>query len=92
MKKTDLILRVKWKADFDGELREGIEEEASWFYFDQRGTVFAAGPMKAPTECNDDYEELIPLIKIKDKYLSVKEIESIVDELENRKILSDEGA
>jgi hypothetical protein len=75
MKKTDLIIRLKWKAEINGDSMEGTEEEASWFYFDQRGTVFAGGPMKSPTKCNDDYDELIPLIKINGKFLSVKEIE-----------------
>ena len=78
MPKTDLILRVKWKSTFDNVTKEGVEGEASWFYFDQRGTIFAGGPMKIPTECNDDYDELIPLIKIKDKYMSVKEIEEAI--------------
>jgi hypothetical protein len=78
MNKTDLIVRVKWKANINGRTMEGVETEASWFMFNQIGTVFLTGPLRGPTPCNDLYEELTPLIKIGEKFMSVKEIESAI--------------
>ena len=77
-KKSDLIIRVKYKAIVDDRIVEGVEEEASWFTFDQRGGIYSSSPFHSPTLCNDKYEELTPLIKINDIWLSVKEIEAMI--------------
>ena len=79
---TDLRIRVKWKAKIGATIQEGIETEASWFLFDQAGGVYASGPFTPPAPCEDDYIELIPLIKIKDQYMSVGDIESMINEIE----------
>jgi len=78
--KTDLMIRVKFKATVNGKTIEGVEEEASWFLFDQRGGVYSSAPFKRPELCNDQYDEIIPLIKIKDNYMSVGDIESCFDD------------
>ena len=81
-KETDLKIRVKWKCTINGNPSSGIDTEASWFTFDQRGGVYAQGPFSTPSICNQDYDELIPLIKIKENYLSVKQIEAMIDTFE----------
>lgn len=75
MENKRLIFRVKYKLEHAGTEREGIEEEASWFLIDQRGTFYSHGPMRPVMPCDNDYTELIPLIKIGEEYLSVEEIE-----------------
>ncbi len=70
-----LCFQVKYRFSHNGQTHEGIEEEASWFLIDQRGNFYGSGPMEPPYPIKDEYEELIPLIKIDDEYLSVEEIE-----------------
>lgn len=73
-----LQFKVKYKATLpDGQRIEGLEEEASWFLIDQRGSFFSHGPMQPVRPCEDEYDELTPLIKIGNRYLSVEEIERI---------------
>ena len=78
---SDLKFRVKWKATLNGEVHEGIEEEASWFLVDQQGHFYSYGPMRPVVPCDDDYDELIPLIKIKGRYMSISDIESTLDDI-----------
>jgi hypothetical protein len=75
-KEKDMQFRVKFKAELpNGKVLEGIEEEASWFLIDQRGNFYSHSPMKPITPCDKAYKELIPLIKIGEEYLTIKEIE-----------------
>lgn len=71
---SKLQFRVKYKFRLNDEIREGIETEASWFYLDQRGGFYSSSPMRPITPCEKDYDELIPLIKINDEYLTIEEI------------------
>jgi hypothetical protein len=72
-----LVFRVKYSFKIDGVIREGVEEESSWYYLDQRGKVFFTSPMHGLKGCDMDYyKEVTPLIKINDEYLSVDEIEA----------------
>ena len=75
-----LKIRVKWKATIEGNKLEGIESEASWFLFDQRGGVYSTGPFKPPTRCEKQYDELTPLILIKGRYMSISDIEALIDD------------
>jgi len=77
---SKLLIRVKWRATIGGELREGVEEEGSWFMFDQSGGIYSHGPFKPLELCGQEYEEIIPLIKIKGNYMSVADIESLIDD------------
>ena len=73
--------RVKYKFEADGEIQEGIESEASWFLIDQQGNFYNYEPMGPIHPVSDEYTELIPLIKIGDKWLSVEEIQTEIDRL-----------
>ena len=74
--------KVKYKLDINGFKSEGIEEEASWFYLDQRGKFYSDGPMSPIRPCGSDYEELIPLLKINNEYLTIDEIEKKMNDLQ----------
>ena len=71
---------MKWEAEIDGKIQGGIEEEASWFLVDQRGGFYDSGPTRPPRSCDEKYRKLVPLIKIKNEYLSVDEIERRMDD------------
>ena len=69
-------VKYKFRDESSPEPYEGIESEASWFLIDQRGNFYSHGPIEPIKPIKDGtYEELIPLIKIGEEYLSVKEIE-----------------
>jgi hypothetical protein len=42
--------------------------------------MYVHGPMRPIRPCGDEYDEIIPLIKIKDHYMSVSDIESMMDD------------
>jgi len=66
--------RVRWKKD--GE--EGVENEASWFLVDQQGKFWVYGSMTPVRMVSKaEYDELTPLIRIGDRWLSVEEIERL---------------
>lgn len=74
-----LQFRVKYKVQMPEKMVEGIETEASWYYLDQRGKFYSNAPMRPIIPCDMDmYEELTPLIKIGEKYMSVDEIEDLI--------------
>jgi len=73
--------RVKYKFEADGEIQEGIESEASWFLIDQQGNFYNYEPMGPIHPVSEEYTELIPLIKIGDKWLSVEEVQAEIDRL-----------
>jgi len=76
---SKLQFRVKYKINMgDGKFVEGVEEEASWYYLDQRGKFYSSGPMRPIMPCDMERQELTPLIKINDHYLSVDEIEELL--------------
>lgn len=77
-----LKYKVRYSFEIGGEPRSGVEDEASWFYVDQRGKFFDSGPMRPISPCSDQYTELTPLIKINDEYLSIDEIEQRVSDLQ----------
>lgn len=86
---TKLQFRVKYKGTLpNGKEIEGIEEEASWYLVDQVGRFYSYGPMSPVTPCNMDfYDELAPLIKVNDEYLTIEEISVRMSNMEKaRKI------
>lgn len=67
--------RVKYNAIVSNQEISGIEAEAGWFLIDQQGKFYSYGPMRPIKPCGDKYQELIPLIKVHDEWLTIKEIE-----------------
>lgn len=74
-KENKLIFQVEYKTNFG---MDGIEPEYSWFLVDQQGKFYCHGPMKPITPCGPEYTELIPLIKINGKFMSIEEIEKAI--------------
>jgi hypothetical protein len=73
MKVTKMRFKVRWKKDND----EGIESEASWFLIDQQGHFYVHGPMEPIRMVEKgEYDELIPLIQIDDKWLTIEDIKA----------------
>lgn len=75
--------KIKFKAEMNGRIIEGIESEASWFLIDQQGKFYSYGPLKGIISCGDEYLEMEPLIKINDEYLTIKEIEKRIKPKQN---------
>lgn len=73
--KSDLKIRVDWEATVHGKKHTNIEDENSWFLFDQRGGIYSMEPLHGLEPKNERYDNITPLIKINDDYLSIKEIE-----------------
>lgn len=74
--KSKVKFRVKYRFEFGGEVKEGIEPEASWYLVDQQGNMYSYGPMKPIKPVNDVYNLCEPLLKIGNEWLSVEEIEN----------------
>jgi hypothetical protein len=82
MENKPVRFRVRYKFEINGHESEGIEEEASWFYLDQRGNFYSNGPMSPIKPCGREYKELIPLLKVNDEYLTINEIEKKINDLQ----------
>ena len=73
--KSNVRFKVKYKFVLDGEEKEGIESEASWYLVDQQGNMYSYGPMRPVKPIDDCYLECEPLFKINGEWLSIAEIE-----------------
>ena len=79
MKSKDILqYRVLVKDHEDNS--EVIVEESSWYLLTQTGKLLYSKPFGKIKEIDAPDIELIPLIKIKDWYMSVQDIESMIDD------------
>ena len=74
-----LQFKVKYKANVNGQIIEGIQEITGWFYIDQRGKFLSSEPMQSINYCEKDYDLIQPLIKINNEFLTVEEIEERIN-------------
>jgi len=82
-----LIFKVKYSFDAEDKKIEGVEDEGSWYLVDQRGNFYSHGPMRPITlvDMARLRATLTPLIKIRDEYLTVDEIERRLSEVDVQK-------
>jgi len=67
--------RVDYTFIINGKEFNGVETEGSWFLIDQQGNMYSHSPLEPIRPIGKEYTKAVPLIKIKNEWLSIEEIE-----------------
>ena len=70
--------QVKWEM-VDG--RKGLDEASSYFLMDQQGNFYRGNPATWIDPIHESaYKSIVPLFKIKDNWMSISDMESIIED------------